>query len=270
MKRLQQRIGRGFCPGLAILTLSIGLAAGQEKSVRPGINQPFENPDLKKYIGVFEGESREIFSHRTDIVAACKLKLGMVVGDIGAGTGLFSRLFASEVGAQGKVYAVDIAPKFIEHVEKTCKDAAIKNVVGVVCTPTSATLPAASIDIAFICDTYHHFEFPAKTMRSIHQALRPGGRLILIDFKRVQGVSTDWVMNHVRAGQEVFTKEILESGFRQVAELKLLKDNYCIVFEKVVAGAMQTGGTTDEHQRRTICRRDRGAGHAFSRRRDRL
>ena len=80
----------------------IPLASGQEKSVRPGINKPFENPDVQEFIGTFEAESREIFVERKKIVAACKLKPEMTVADIGAGTGLFTRLFAKEVGPKGK------------------------------------------------------------------------------------------------------------------------------------------------------------------------
>lgn len=206
---------------------------GQEKSVRPGINKPFENPDVKEFIGKFEVESREIFTQRKEIVAACKLKPGKVVADIGAGTGLFTRLFAKEVGPQGKVYAVDIARKFIEHIEKTCKDEGLQNVVGVVCTADSVKLPGKSIDLAFVCDTYHHFEFPFKTLASIHESLRPGGQLIVIDFHRIKGKSSDWVMGHVRAGQEVVTKEITSSGFKVVGEEKLLKENYFLRFEKI-------------------------------------
>jgi len=208
---------------------------GQEKSVRPGINKPFEKPDVKEFTGKFEVESREIFAKRQEIVAACKLKPGMAVGDIGAGTGLFTRLFAKEVGPSGKVFAVDIAPQFIEHIEKTCKEQDLKNVVGIVCKQDSAELPANSIDLAFICDTYHHFEFPFKTMASIHRALRSGGQVVLVDFHRIKGKSSEWVLNHVRAGQEVFTKEILTAGFRQVQEEKFLKENYLVRFEKVEA-----------------------------------
>jgi FkbM family methyltransferase len=213
----------------------IHLAAAQEKSVRPGINKPFENPDVPEYIGKFETESREIYVQRKDILSACDLKLAMDVADIGAGTGLFTRLFAKQVGPKGKVYAVDIAPRFVEHIKKTCKDAGIKNVVDVVCTADSARLPAKSVDVAFICDTYHHFEFPFRTMASIHEALRPGGRVIVIDFHRIEGKSREWVLNHVRAGQEVVIKEIESSGFKKVAEKKLLKENYFVVFEKVDA-----------------------------------
>ena len=78
------------------------------------------------------------------------------------------------------------------------------NVVGVLCGQDSCGLPPDSIDIAYICDTYHHFEFPSKTMRSIHRALKPGGQVVLVDFHVVKGVSSDFVMGHVRAGQDVF------------------------------------------------------------------
>jgi predicted methyltransferase len=198
----------------------------QEKSVRPGINQPFENPDVKEFVGKFEVESREVYAQRQEIVAACKLKPGMAVADIGAGTGLFTRLFASAVGPHGKVYAVDIASRFIRHIEKTCKQQGLTNVVGVVRQPDSVGLAPNSIDLAFICDTYHHFEFPYRTMASVHRALRPGGQLVLIDFHRIEGKSPNWVLGHVRAGQEVFTREIVSAGFKVVGEEKFLKDNY--------------------------------------------
>lgn len=220
---------------LMILALSPVSSFCQEKSVRPGINDPFKNPDVKEYIGKFETESREIYAERKRIMDACPIKPGMTVADIGAGTGLFTRMFAPAVGSEGKVYAVDIAPNFIKHIEKTCKENGIKNVVGVVCTPTSAELPSNSIDLAFICDTYHHFEFPHKVMASIHQALRPGGKVVVIDFHRIEGKSSDWVLGHVRAGQDVFTKEILSNGFKQVEEKKFLKENYFLVLEKVEA-----------------------------------
>jgi len=157
----------------------------------------------------------------------------------GAGTGLFTRLFAREVSPGGKVFAVDIAPKFIEHINKTCKEQGFKNVVGIVCQQDSVALPANSIDLAFICDTYHHFEFPAKTMASVHRALRPGGQVVLIDFRRIQGQSSAWVLNHVRAGQEVFTREILAAGFKQSEEVKFLKENYFVRFKKVEAAKDQ-------------------------------
>lgn len=104
--------------------------------------------------------------------------------------------------------------------------------------PDSVNLPEGSIDLAFICDTYHHFEFPYRTMESIHRALKPGASVILVDFHRIEGQSSEWVLSHVRAGQEVFAKEISEAGFRQVDEKKnLLKESYFVRFEKSDAPA---------------------------------
>jgi ubiquinone/menaquinone biosynthesis C-methylase UbiE len=222
---------RALC--LATLVCIPPLLGAQEKSVRPGINEPFKDPNVGKFIKTFEGESREIFAQRKKIVTACKLERGMVVADVGAGTGLFTRLFASAVGPKGKVYAVDIAPKFLDHIRKTCKKARLSNVHTVRCTQTSARLPAGSVDLVFICDTYHHFEFPTRTMHSIHQALKPGGRVILIDFHRIKGKSSKWIMGHVRAGQEVFVKEIAACGFRKTGEEKFLKENYFVRFVRV-------------------------------------
>lgn len=221
-----------LCIGLAMAWALTCCAPAQEKSVNPGINKPFADPDLKKFLGTFEGESREIFALRQEIVRACKLKPALVVADIGAGTGLFTRMFAKEVAETGKVYAVDIAPKFLDHIAKSAKEVKLTNIKLVKCSQTSAELPANSIDFAFICDTYHHFEFPHKTMTSIHQALKPGGEVVVIDFHRIPGKSREWVLGHVRAGQEKVEQEIADSGFKKIGEEKFLKENYFTRFRK--------------------------------------
>ena len=221
---------------LVPLCLMVGLTLhAQDKSVRPGINKPFEDPDVKDFVGKFEVESREVYTKRKEIVAACKVKPGMTIADVGAGTGLFTRLFAAEAGEKGKVYAVDIAPKFIEHIKQTCDKAGIKNVQGIVCKQDSVELPENSVDLVFICDTYHHFEFPFRTMASIHRALRPGGQLVVVDFQRIPSKSREWVLNHVRAGEKTVVGEIVSSGFRKIGEEKLLQENYLVRFEKVEA-----------------------------------
>lgn len=218
---------------LALCLLAHVPTIAQEKSVKPGINKPFENPDLKDFLPKFEGESREIAAHAKEIVAACKIKPGMAVADVGAGTGLFTRGFSVEVGGNGRVFAVDIATNFLRHIEKTCEDAKIKNVETILCDQFSTKLPKNSVDFAFICDTYHHFEFPQRTLQSIHDALRPKGQLVLIDFHRIEGKSNDWTLGHVRAGKEVFLREVTAAGFKEVGEETFLKDNYFVRFEKV-------------------------------------
>lgn len=211
---------------------SLTSAVAQEQSVKPGINESFKNPAVDEFVGRFEVESREIYANRRAILQATAPQPGMAIADVGAGTGLFTRLFAKAVGEAGRVYAVDIAPNFIAHIEKSTKAAGLQNVTGVVGTDRSVELPENSVDLAFVCDTYHHFEYPLDTLKSIHRALKPGGRLVVIDFRRIEGESSDWVLSHVRAGQEVFTSEIEKSGFKLVGEQPLLKENYFLRFEK--------------------------------------
>lgn len=228
------RIGN-FIVALTLVACALPVTSAQEKSIKPGINDPFRDPNPMEFLGKFEVESREVFARRKEIVAACQIQPGQTVADIGAGTGLFTRMFSDAVGQDGKVIAVDIAQKFLDHIEKTSREAGRRNVETVLCKADSTELPPASVDVAFICDTYHHFEFPLKSMASLHRALKPGGRVILIDFRRVEGTSTDWVMNHVRAGQEVFEAEIVQAGFRKVREEReTLKENYLVAFEKVL------------------------------------
>lgn len=216
---------------LLLLTATTGLA--QDASVKPGINDSFRDPNVEEFTQRFEVESREVFANRHKIVEACQLEAGQTAADIGAGTGLFTRLFAAEVGKPGRVIAVDIAPNFIEHIQQTSRAAGLQNVETLLCTADSTKLPANSVDVAFICDTYHHFEFPHKTMASLFQAMKPGGRVIVIDFLRIEGKSSEWTLDHVRAGQEVFEKEIAQAGFSKVREVgDLLSENYFVVFQK--------------------------------------
>ena len=207
-----------------------------EPSVNPGINKSFKDPeiDVEKMVQRFELESREVFQFRESIVDACNIKSGMTIADVGAGTGLFSRLFARRVGTDGWVYAVDIAPKMLAHIVRTADKEKLKNITAVVCAENSIKLPPNSVDLVFICDTYHHFEFPKTTLASIHQSLRKGGRLVIIDFERIEGKTRDWLMKHVRAGKEVFRAEIQDAGFEFVEEKTVegFEENYFLVFRK--------------------------------------
>ncbi len=88
------------------------------------------------------------------------------------------------------------------------------------------------MDLAFVCDTYHHFEYPRRMLGSIRRALRPGGALVIIDYRRVPGRSSPWVMGHVRAGKETVISEVQAAGFRLVSEQQFLQENYFLTFRK--------------------------------------
>ena len=204
----------------------------RELSVNPGINNSFVDPDVGDFIERFEREGREVYDNRDKIVAACRIEPGMTVADVGCGTGLFTRLLSTAAGEQGRVFAVDVAKNFVQHVEATCRESGRTNVTGVVCAHDDVSLPEASVDVAFLCDTYHHFEFPHRTMQSLARALKPNGRVVLVDFHRIPGKSSEWILGHLRAGQDVFVAEIEQSGFERLSEADFLTDNYLVVFAR--------------------------------------
>ena len=205
-----------------------------EASVNPGINDRFVDPELSvdEWVARFEVESREVFTARDAIVAQLALRPGDRVADIGAGTGLFTRLFADALVESGWVYAVDISPKFIQHLRGPATE--VGNITPVLATERDVCLPPASVDVAFICDTYHHFEYPRSTLASILRALKPQGRLFVIDFEKIPGKSSEWVMGHVRAGKSTFRDEIEAAGFRCVGQrdIDALSENYMLEFRR--------------------------------------
>ncbi|MGD2137454.1 MAG: methyltransferase domain-containing protein [Gammaproteobacteria bacterium] len=229
----------GNSPGLslrfALWLLCLLLLAplqAQEQSVRPGINKKYENPDWRQWVRTFENPRREVYAKRQVIVAASGVKPGMVVADIGAGTGLFTRLFAPKVAPTGKVYAVDISETFIENIMRTCSEQGLNNVEGIVNTSRETGLPADAIDLAFVTNTYHHFEYPQSMLASIRRALHRDGRLIVIDFRRDPRVSSPWIMGHVRAAKDTVIREIRAAGFRLLEDKPVLRSNYFLVFAK--------------------------------------
>lgn len=203
-------------------------------SAAPGINAEYLNPGLRvgQWVERFEREGREIYDHRHRIVSESGVRQGMRVADVGAGSGLFTLLFADAIGSKGTVFAVDIVPDFLRHIEAQARARGLTNVRTVLSTERSAALPENSVDLVFICDTYHHFEYPEETMASLHRALRRKGRLVLVEFRREEGQSSDWILRHVRAGQAVFEAELARAGFRKTREASFLRDNYFVVFEK--------------------------------------
>lgn len=167
---------------------------------------------------------------------SASLQSSSVVADIGAGTGLFLERFSATAS---KVFAMEISPHFVAHLQHQAQLKGLQNVVVVQGTSQDPCLPADSVDLVFVCDVYHHFEYPKTVCQHLKAALREGGRLVVIDFIRDDAVHKShepgWILQHVRAGQEVFRAEIESAGFRLVAEppVQGLAENYCMIFEPI-------------------------------------
>ena len=221
-------------PLVLLLALSLEIASldAAEQNVNPGINRYYYDAEFEHWVNVFERPGREVYDKREAIVAELGLNPGMTVADIGAGTGFFTHMFAKQVGNSGRVYAVDISENFIRHILQRAKAQDLNNIEGIVNDQQETKLPANSVDLAFVCDTYHHFEYPQTMLASIYKALRPGGQLVIIDFSKEPDVSSGWVMSHVRANETGVIREVETTGFRLSKESDLLHENFFLKFTK--------------------------------------
>lgn len=224
------------CLSVAATSACVRYQNGDSGVVPKDINDRFLAEDLEPedWVNRFEVEAREIFARRKEIVAAVKLAPGDRIADVGAGTGLFVALFAEAVGLKGQVFAIDISPRLIDHMNKRVADEGLTNVDVILSKEKSVELADGSVDAVFVCDTYHHFEHYEAMLGSIFSSLRPGGQLIVIDFERIPGVSRSWTLGHIRAGKERFTSEIERSDFRLIEEVEIsgLQENYFLRFER--------------------------------------
>ena len=215
-----------------IVMAELAFANVSEQNVNPGINRHYMGTTYQEWIGVFERDEREVYNQRHAVVKELQLRPSSDIADIGAGTGFYSLLFAKAVGATGNVFAVDITEDFILNINLRAKEQNLRNIHAVLSKQKDTLLAPQSIDLAFVCATYHHFEYPHTMLASIHRALRPGGKLVIIDFRKQAGLSSAWVMSHVRSDKQTVIKEIEQAGFQFESESNLLKSNYFLWFVK--------------------------------------
>lgn len=130
-----------------------------------------------------EREERER-EERTDLLlAALPLKAGLVVADIGAGTGYLSRRMAPAVMPGGKVLAVDVQPEMVRLLQATVRKTGLTQIQPLLGAEDDVKLPAASVDLAIMVDVYHELAFPYEMLASITRALKPGGLVIFVEYR---------------------------------------------------------------------------------------
>jgi len=227
---LQRLLTVATCSLLALTALG---QQSLETSVRPGVNDRWVNPDLDAQNAAenFESDTREVYLRRHDVVAALDLRPGMTVADVGAGSGFYMSLFAAQVGPSGRVYAVELAPNWIEYLNEKVEEEGLSQVSVVRGTERSVELPEASLDLIFASDTYHHFEYPQSSLASIYGALKPGGLWVVLDYDKIPGVTSPSRMDHLRLGKAEAMQEILAAGFTLERDIDLdFEENYLAVF----------------------------------------
>jgi cyclopropane fatty-acyl-phospholipid synthase-like methyltransferase len=184
--------------------------------------------DPAAYIASLDDPARDAYQKPDEVLNALALRPGEVVADIGAGSGYFTVRLARTVGDTGRVYAVDISPDMIRHLNHRLRDSGIRNVVTVLSDPDDPLLPDGSVDRFVIVDTWHHIEDQAKYLALLKRMLKPGGQVVHIDFqKRDLPVGPPAGMKIAR---EDLVKQMEDAGFRLVAEHTFLPYQYFLVF----------------------------------------
>jgi ubiquinone/menaquinone biosynthesis C-methylase UbiE len=185
--------------------------------------------DSKAYIAMLEDPKRDAYQKPHEVIEALQLKPGETIADIGAGSGYFTLRFAHQVGESGRVYAVDIDPEMIRHLNRRVRDAGLTNVQSVLADPDDPLLRDRSIDRFVVVDVWHHIEDQAKYLGLMKKMLKPGGQVVMIDFhKKELPLGPPLAMKIAR---EDLLRQLETNGFRLAKEHTFLPYQYFLVFE---------------------------------------
>lgn len=184
--------------------------------------------DVDYWSKVFDDPSRDGWQKPQALLAALAVRPGLTVADLGAGTGYFSRYLAAAVGPQGTVLAVEVEPTLVAHLRARAEREESANLVPLLASPDNPRLPAAGVDLVLVVDTYHHFDHRRHYLPLLRRALRPGGRVVIVDWKPgelPQGPPPD----HKLPREQVIA-EMRDAGFALAEDLDLLPYQYTLVF----------------------------------------
>jgi len=168
-----------------VLVLSLGFVALLEAQRR----HPVSGRVLAPVMGVggagwLERPEREAEEAPSKALAALELKPGMVVADIGAGSGYYTSRMSTLVGPSGRVFATDIQPGMIELLTRRIRDEGLTNVTPILSGVEEPRLAPQSIDLAIMVDVYHELQTPQVFLRKLREVFKPGGRLVLVEFRK--------------------------------------------------------------------------------------
>jgi len=177
-----------------------------------------------------EREGREESEKPDEVVAAMKLRDGQVVAEIGCGTGFFSRRLAKAVGPHGKVYAEDIQSGMLDLLKKYAAKDGDANIITVLGAETDPKLPQGTMDWILLVDVYHEFQEPKPMLAKIREALKPDGRVALVEY-RAEDHTADHISPPHRMSVDQILKEWQPAGFELVQRVETLPSQHLLVFK---------------------------------------
>jgi predicted methyltransferase len=178
-----------------------------------------------------ERPEREQEEKPDEVIKAMGLKPGDVVADIGCGTGYFSRRMARAVAPQGKVYAVDIQPEFLDMVKEYCEKENVTNVIPILGDEDDPKLPKGGLDWILLVDVYHEFQQPKPMLEKMLESLKPDGQVALIEYRLLGDTA-----QHIKVEHRMSVRQVLDewqpAGFELVDLLEFLPSQHFFVFRR--------------------------------------
>lgn len=183
--------------------------------------------------GWLERPEREREEQPRKLMEALKLKNGDVIADVGCGSGYFTFPMAQKVGPKGKVLAVDIQPEMLDIIKKRSKVGKVKNVEPVLGEEKDPKLPEGEVDVILMVDVYHEFSFPFEMTAAMVKSLKPGGRLVFVEY-RMEDPRVPIKLVHKMTEKQVI-KEMKPHSLKWVETVGTLPRQHIIIFEKKAA-----------------------------------
>jgi ubiquinone/menaquinone biosynthesis C-methylase UbiE len=211
---------------ITVIFISSYLPARNASGVKPV--EALREQDSAAQIAILENPQREAEQKPAQVIKALDLKSGETIADIGAGSGYFAFRLARHIGNYGRVFAVDIDPAMIRHMNRRIRDQKISNVVTVLAFPDDPLLADDSIDRFFICHSWHSIEDQAQYLERVKRMLKRGGQVVIIDYK--MKASPTGMPQAKKAPKREVVKRLESSGFRLLREHDFLPQQYFLVF----------------------------------------
>jgi ubiquinone/menaquinone biosynthesis C-methylase UbiE len=219
---------------LCVVAIAAAMAGSAQQTSRPGVH-PISGrffADVMSFRGAswLDREERDIEEAPDAAIDALELRPGLVVADVGAGSGYMTIRMAERVGGTGRVYATDIQPQMITLLQERLAQENITNVTPVLGLEDDPKLPSGAIDLILLVDVYHEFSEPQKMLRGLRAALKPGGRLVLLEYRK-EDPSIPILEDH-KMSVAVAKLEVEAEGFTLSHVDPRLPRQHVLVFEK--------------------------------------
>ena len=215
-----------------IMLFTLGLSVSLASAQKGHEHHPML---IDQYIARLEDPKRDDWQKPEAVLKALNLREGQVIADIGAGSGYFTLRLAHAVGEKGRVFAVDVEEGMVAHLQQRLATENIKNVHAMKVPLHDPLLIDGSLDVAFVCDVYHHIEERDGYLRKLRKALKPNGRVVIVDF--YQKETPIGPPMSMRLSEETVQKELLAAGLKVTETLTFLPYQYILIAQPTTAAS---------------------------------